>query len=92
MFPGKESPYQRDIRTLLNAAQSIELGESLDTDVIILAQRSSADDGILGVAAHLVLYGERGRDARANGHIWAAQAWEEARDTYYQKLPEKLRW
>lgn len=86
------SPYQRNVQTLLDAAQAVELGEKPDTDIIILAQNSLADEGTLGIAAHLVLYGERARDARQSGFINAAMGWEAERDKYYARLPEGLRW
>lgn len=86
------SPYQRDTRTLLDAAQAIELGERPDTDIVILAQNNLADSGTLGLAAHLVIYGERARYCREAGLIEAAKEWEGARDAVYVKLPEGLRW
>ena len=91
-YQQNRSPYQRNIQSLLEAAQSIELGERPDPDVIILAQNSLADEGTLGIAANLVIYGERARDARQNGFINAAMGWEAERDKYYVKLPEGLRW
>ena len=84
--------YERDLRILLVAAQEVELGEALPVETLDLAQRSMKEMNTVGDVAHFVIYSDRAREARLVGNIQEALAWEKARESYYDRLPDGLRW